>query len=218
MRVLKRYYGKNENLNKLLPILLEKTNISLRILDHFITNYAKNKKVVYYLDSNNNIINNLKDRKFAQSFIVYLHYKSQLKSFKKDRFDPFRRGDRISFCYDITSDNYIETTVGQLNFFKWAIDNKVLDYVIEHLEEIEDDMNKFTNRSGRRRRNTRRRIELNTDKVKSISNNDDDNIKIDIKIDNKTDLQKQINSISKLPLTAHKIETDKYTKIIVKFD
>ena len=33
------------------------------------------------------------------------------------------------------------TTVGQLNFFKWAIENKIIDYIKEHLESIDTDMN-----------------------------------------------------------------------------
>jgi hypothetical protein len=33
------------------------------------------------------------------------------------------------------------TTIGQLNFFKWAIENKILDYIDENYETIENDMN-----------------------------------------------------------------------------
>ena len=33
------------------------------------------------------------------------------------------------------------TTVGQLNFFRWAIEYYVIDYIIENLEMIEADMN-----------------------------------------------------------------------------
>tara|TARA_B110000858_G_C17653313_1_gene403739 strand:- start:477 stop:821 length:345 start_codon:yes stop_codon:yes gene_type:complete len=35
----------------------------------------------------------------------------------------------------------ITTTLAQLNFFKWAIENRVLDYIEGHLKEIEVDMN-----------------------------------------------------------------------------
>jgi len=31
--------------------------------------------------------------------------------------------------------------VGQLNFFKWALENNIVDYVQKHMKEIEDDMN-----------------------------------------------------------------------------
>jgi hypothetical protein len=36
---------------------------------------------------------------------------------------------------------YIQTTLGQLNFFKWAIENEVLRYIQENYTAIETDMN-----------------------------------------------------------------------------
>jgi hypothetical protein len=35
----------------------------------------------------------------------------------------------------------IETTIGQLNFFKWAIEHNIIEYIHEHYSEIESDMN-----------------------------------------------------------------------------
>jgi hypothetical protein len=203
MKVLMKYYNEPENLNKLLPILLDKTKLSLRVLDHFVTNYSKNKKIAYYLDKSNKITDN---PKLAQPFLVYLQYKSQLKSYKKDRFDPFRRGERISFCYDTTNDLYIETTVGQLNFFKWAINNAVIDYVIDHLDDIETDMERFTKRSERKRRNTKKR---SNDKSDSKESNSDNN--------NSDNNDESLYSKMPVPISASKIETEKHTKIIVSF-
>jgi len=69
---------------------------------------------------------------------IYHAYKSQLKSYSKKKFDPFCRRDRIKFdCSDIT----VETTLGQLNFFKWALDNLITDYILLHYKDIEEDMN-----------------------------------------------------------------------------
>ena len=65
--------------------------------------------------------------------------KGQLKAYSKKNFDPFCRRERINFFYN--TDKSITTTVGQLNFFKWAIDNNILDYINEHLEKIDSDMN-----------------------------------------------------------------------------
>ena len=72
-------------------------------------------------------------------FKVYNDYKLKLKAYSKRRFDPFCRWERIKISYD--ENNYMETTIGQLNFFKWAIENKIIDYIQEHYEEIEKDMN-----------------------------------------------------------------------------
>ena len=38
-------------------------------------------------------------------------------------------------------DNYMETTIGQLNFFKWAIEHEIIDYITKNYNEIEKDMN-----------------------------------------------------------------------------
>jgi hypothetical protein len=69
-----------------------------------------------------------------------MDYKSQLKGYKKKLFDPFCRKKRIPFYYNETE--YVITTIGQLNFFKWAISKKVLDYVINNFEVIYKDMQK----------------------------------------------------------------------------
>ena len=72
-------------------------------------------------------------------FNVYLDYKSQLKGYKKKLFDPFCRKRRIPFHY--TNEKCLITTAGQLNFFRWALSNKVLDYVDQYFDEINKDMN-----------------------------------------------------------------------------
>ena len=51
--------------------------------------------------------------------------------------------------YDV--DNVLETTIGQLNFFKWAIEHEILDYIQSHFEEIEEDMNERNTTSRSRR-------------------------------------------------------------------
>jgi hypothetical protein len=35
------------------------------------------------------------------------------------------------------------TTVGKLNFFRWAIEKGILDYIRQHLQDIEKEMNVF---------------------------------------------------------------------------
>jgi hypothetical protein len=44
----------------------------------------------------------------------------------------------------------METTIGQLNFFKWAIENKIVDYIETNYLSIEDDMN-FRNSTSKRK-------------------------------------------------------------------
>jgi hypothetical protein len=124
MRKLLEFYSFSTNLEQLLPVLLKKSRISLRILDWFTTNYSREYNVTYRILHMSKV----------KEFTVYDSYKSQLKAYHKRLFDPFCRGRRIYFEYYNGCE--IETTVGQLNFFKWAIQNKILDYVDTHIDRI----------------------------------------------------------------------------------
>ena len=119
---------------------VKKPNISLRIIDWFVTNYSKKYFIVY-----DQPIGTMGDYRFK----VYNDYKLKLKSLSKRLFDPFCRWDRITIPVD--TDKIVETTIGQLNFFKWAIENRILEYIEEHYQEIESDMNLFNSASKRRK-------------------------------------------------------------------
>ena len=123
---LYEFFTQDNNINKMLPIVMGETKISIRVLDWFITNYSKDKRVYYKIDN--------------KTFNVHMDYKSQLKGYKKKLFDPFCRKKRIPFYY--STDEYVVTTIGQLNFFRWAISKKILDYVFEHFDDIYKDMSK----------------------------------------------------------------------------
>jgi hypothetical protein len=123
---LKEFYVSNKSyLEKMLNIITGETKMSLRIVDWFTTNYSKKYFTVYNLN--------------GERFKVYTDYKLKLKAYSKKRFDPFCRWDRIQIPF--TPDTFIETTIGQLNFFKWAIENKVLEYIEANYDAIENDMN-----------------------------------------------------------------------------
>ena len=64
----------------------------------------------------------------------------RLKAYSKKRFDPFCRWDRINLPYK--NDTFIQTTLGQLNFFRWALENKIIDYIEKNSKKINEDMNK----------------------------------------------------------------------------
>ena len=101
-------------------------------------------------------INNVSTNEIYKQITIHHSYKSQLKSYQKKNFDPFCRRNRINFeCKNFN----ISTTIGQLNFFKWAIENLVLDYIKTNYDLIEDDMNtsikkpknKSTNKTRKKR-------------------------------------------------------------------
>ena len=126
---LLEFYNKNDNFEKMLVIINGQSNISLRIVDWFATNYSKKHYTVYSLTKENK-----NDR-----FKVYNDYKLKLKAYSKKRFDPFCRWERITIPYK--NEKYIQTTIGQLNFFKWALENEVIDYIKENYNTIDSDMN-----------------------------------------------------------------------------
>lgn len=124
MKSLTNFYSNPVYIEQMKNIVDQNSVISLRILDWFITNYSKKKRVTI-------------DKK-DQHVDVYQDYKLQLKSFSKKQFDPFCRKNKIQFYY--TDDDFVETSCGQLCFFRWCFENNILDYVKNNLNDIEQDM------------------------------------------------------------------------------
>ena len=134
MSNLMKFYAEDNNLEKMLRIINGESPISLRIIDWFATNYAKKIFTVYDAGPN-------------RRFKVYVDYKLKLKAYSKRRFDPFCRWDRITIPY--VNGTFIQTTIGQLNFFKWALENGVVAYIEKNYGTIEDDMNARNSTSRR---------------------------------------------------------------------
>jgi len=138
-------------LRKMLAVINGESIISLRIIDWFSTNYAKKYYTVYAYtvpqtatadgdaDADADAIASTAAVHRDRRFKVYTDYKLKLKAYSKKRFDPFCRWDRIDFPYKNNSS--IQTTIGQLNFFKWAIENHVIQYIEANYAAIERDMN-----------------------------------------------------------------------------
>ncbi len=169
MESLIYFFSNKEYLDNVKPIIngndetKNKPKISLRILDWFVTNYSKKYNIAYEVELNNK----------KKNFIVYLDYKSQLKAYSKKQFDPFCRRERILF-FDHEGKEII-TTVGQLNFFRWSLENKILNYILEHFEDIESDMNNslrnlYKKKDGEKTR--RKRTELSISATKTVNKHD----------------------------------------------
>ena len=163
MQSLITFFNEKKNLEIIIPIINGKSKISLRILDWFVTNFSKKNNIHYQITLNDKIKN----------FIVYLDYKSQLKAYSKKQFDPFCRRERISFMYH---ENYeLITTVGQLNFFRWAIENNILNYIVENYDVIENDMNNSLRNLYKKKdgeTNRRKRTELSISATKTVNKHD----------------------------------------------
>jgi len=151
---LSKYFSEHPKEALLLPSLVDGTYpVSLRVIDWFVTHYSKLKNVLYWIDDKKRTIMEGVPNTFEphiRKFHLYYEYRAQLKSYTKLFFDPFRRHDRISFIVQTKPVlQTIETTTGQLNFFRWAIQNHLLDYIQLHLSDIEETM---TQHQGQRKK------------------------------------------------------------------
>lgn len=145
---LATFYGNEAILGRVRSILLGESKMSLRLVDWLVTNYAKKHNVSYMTKNGRHVI-------------VYLAYKAHLKAYSKKMFDPFCRWKRIQFLG-------MNTTVGQLNFFEWAIQDEVLDYLEEHYEDVQKDMDECSTTIAPKDGERRKRHELSRSATKSM--------------------------------------------------
>ena len=112
-----------------LPIITGSSKISLRVVDWFVTNYSKKNQVIYKINECN-----------EECYInIHNHYKSQLNAYGKKYIDPFCRGkDRILF--KVSESQCVLTNLSQLNFFRWAVQYNVIDYIDKNYLIIVKDM------------------------------------------------------------------------------
>jgi hypothetical protein len=163
----------DENIIKMLDIINGTSEISLRLLDWFVTKYSKKK--IDFNSSNEHTID---------SFDVHISYKSELKSYKKKYFDPFRRRRKFFYPLYLNEKHYttnntnnsnnsketvlLYTTLGQLNFFMWIFSNNILAYVELNLNKIIEAMN-TTNRDDKKKKKQKLLINKN----KTYNNNNE---------------------------------------------
>ena len=141
MQSLTHFFTTNEFqfMHEFLNVTQSNAQISLRVIDWFVTNYSRDNDVCYI------------HPKQKTQFMVHDSYKSQLKAYSKRQFDPFCRRVRINFHYN-KNGGVVVTTVGQLNFFRWALENHVVQYIRDNFKVIEQHMKKFvkTHREAKR--------------------------------------------------------------------
>ena len=157
---LQKFYDNPENLEYVRKILNGESSISLRLIDWFVTNYAKKHNISFMSKNQKHVI-------------VYLSYKSHLKAYSKKMFDPFCRWKRIRFMG-------METTVGQLNFFEWAISDDILAYLEEHRDVVHADLDHRQQETKETIRTEKKRHELSKSATKTLAHHTS---KITVKFD-----------------------------------
>jgi hypothetical protein len=137
----------SEMITKMINIINKTDSISLRVLDWYVTRYAK--KNMENLESSNG-------KDCEACFDVHINYKAQLKSYKKKYFDPFRRKSKFDYKFMIDGKEVVlVTTIGQLNFFSWAIKNGIIGFVDKQLTPITKAMN-TSNKEDKKRKEERK--------------------------------------------------------------
>ena len=145
---LEAFYQNEAHFTRVRDILTGQSRMSLRLIDWLVTNYAKKHNVSFLT-------------KEGKHVIVYLAYKSHLKAYSKKMFDPFCRWKRIQF-------RGLNTTVGQLNFFEWAIQDDVLSYLDTNYEDVQRDMDECSTTIQPKDGERRKRHELSRSATKSV--------------------------------------------------
>jgi hypothetical protein len=157
---LTNFYADEKNFDRIKPIISSESNISLRLLDWLVTNYAKKYNISYLTKSGRDVN-------------IYLRYKCNLRAYNKKMFDPFCRWKKIQFMG-------IPTTVGQLNFFHWAIEDEILDYLETNYEAVQKDMDECSTTIQPKEGERRKRHELSRSATKSVQMCD---IRVPVKFD-----------------------------------
>ena len=213
LKNLLKFYEQNDNLNIMLQIINGHSKISLRIIDWFATNYAKKYFTVYAINNEYS--------KGSRRFKVYVDYKLKLKAYSKKRFDPFCRWDRITIPYK--NGTYIQTTIGQLNFFKWAIENDIVQYIEQYYDTIEDDMNARNSTSKRSSSSSNSSTASSLSSVSSTSSCGEDleianEVKNEIKNEIKSEKNKTRKKREELSVSAIKSIKTENVEVVVSFE
>jgi hypothetical protein len=134
LKSLASFYSSQNNMKTLINVLQKKTKISLRVLDYLCTNYAKTNDIMVTKKGSRTSVN------------LYSQYRAHLKGYSKQQFDPFKRHERINIPCQFLPSKVLETTVAQLNFFKFVIEHNIFEYLnnTNALVIIENEMSKST--------------------------------------------------------------------------
>ena len=149
---LQRFYGSHPEIDKVLMYLNGEAPLSLRIIDWFVTKYSRKNFIRYPLN--------------GQEFLVYLSYKGQLKAYSKQYFDPNCRRERIMF--KIPDHEQFMTTIGKLNFFRWALESNILEYIEAHEEEIRTGYNAYLKETIQTQKRNKNESASSTESVEKV--------------------------------------------------
>ena len=143
MDIIDTFYNKltDDMIYKIIDIINRKSKISLRLIEWFVSKYTQNHIIEIY-DINGLPMN------------IYNSYHIKTKIYEKKYFDLFRRVNVIQYKFKNKDDMIIDTTISQLNFFKWLIENNIYYYIENNIDELIEIMsyNNALERDNRKRK------------------------------------------------------------------
>lgn len=141
-KIVINYFSKEqqkENIKKMISIINKdkESKISLRLLDWFVTKYTKTEDI---------------PEEFKLTMMrMKIKYNACLNSYKKRYFDAFRRYKR--FLHFINDEfGYVETTIGQLNFFMWVFENDIMTIIENNYDFFIQEMIEYNKREKEKKK------------------------------------------------------------------
>jgi hypothetical protein len=128
------YFNTTKNFERVEKFITRESAISLRDLEAFVTKYAAIHGLWYYHE--------------GTEYVLHERYKAALTSYNKGLLDPFRRTQRVDIKF---KEKNIETTIGQLNFLRFLIDSKALDWLEKNYSKIRIELQQLKNTKTRKK-------------------------------------------------------------------
>lgn len=125
------FASKEKYVKNLVDIIAEKTQVSIRLIDWFVTKHSEANNISYLV----------RDKTNVYAFHVSSEYKTQLNAYKKKYFDPNARGTKVTAEFHNSDDTRViqfNTSICQLNFFQWAIRNKIIEYITMNVTKLQN--------------------------------------------------------------------------------
>jgi hypothetical protein len=157
----------DKKIQKMIKIINNEDIISLRLLNWFAMKHSATMQPLEVVGAGG-----------IELFDVKISYRARLNTHSKKYFDPFRRGKRFDYRYDKNdNEKVVETTLCQLNFFRWLFLHNLMDYVEEHFEHLKHKMGSYNNTEKKKKE-----IKKEKEKIKkTIIKNKKDDVKVKVK-------------------------------------
>lgn len=137
-----------KKIQKMVRIINNSDVISLRLLNWFAMKHSATMVALDFVNANNDV----------EIFDVKISYRARLNTHSKKHFDPFRRGKKFDYNYDKKDKTkVVETTLCQLNFFRWLYMHDLMDYVEENFDNLKNKMGNFNIREKKKKDNKKKK-------------------------------------------------------------